>query len=347
MKQKYEYSLPTTSVWGSFDSGELWAKDKDEARELAEDLINNDILGINEALKNTDLSIDVDTDEVEVKLVFDLDSELTKLYEDFHGMEFNGLLFNNDIDREVFLTHPNLSDDIIYCVPFWDDNDRGINFAYGEDDDDDGVGDIVKHYVTVPCKLPTNKEEFEEFKIFYRGQLMTAVSKFATVDNVVLNREKKEYTVEGFLIPKQTIKFHDYSDWDSINDVTGNCVFDCQIDMEEYDDSEHYEFQFTDLNYVEGDDHTGFNLDDTPKFGGGYINRDYKGVVVEFNKLEVEYSDLDKVIEIRGFKVGGVLYEVHIDATGGREIFDVFAEYGEVTDEIRAVLDKAVEKIEC
>tara|TARA_R110002012_G_scaffold42523_2_gene115713 strand:+ start:9751 stop:9942 length:192 start_codon:yes stop_codon:yes gene_type:complete len=57
--------------------------------------------------------------------------------------------------------------------------------------------------------------------------------------------------------------------------------------------------------------------------------------------------DLHKLIEIRMITLQGEEYEVHIDATEQRFIFDVFSAnpYKKVTDEIRGILDKKVKQI--
>jgi hypothetical protein len=55
---------------------------------------------------------------------------------------------------------------------------------------------------------------------------------------------------------------------------------------------------------------------------------------------------VDKLIEIRSFKIKGIFYEVHVDATEARSIFEIFPERGVVTAEIREKLEEAVNKIE-
>ena len=55
---------------------------------------------------------------------------------------------------------------------------------------------------------------------------------------------------------------------------------------------------------------------------------------------------VDKIIEILGHQLNGVWYELHVDATEQREIFQIFAEKGEVTKEIWDELQKEVDKID-
>ena len=63
-------------------------------------------------------------------------------------------------------------------------------------------------------------------------------------------------------------------------------------------------------------------------------------------RVREDSIDLDKLIEIFSISYNGVYYEVHVDATDERSIFDVFAESGEVTDDIRTHLDEVVSKID-
>jgi hypothetical protein len=92
-----------------------------------------------------------------------------------------------------------------------------------------------------------------------------------TIDRVILSEHEKQYIVIGKGLPVQVVSFHDFSDWDSVNDLDGNAVFDVQID---FDDSvklkntdEYYQFQYVNLVVDEkGDISTGM---------------DYQGVKVE------------------------------------------------------------------
>jgi hypothetical protein len=261
------------------------------------------------------------------------------------GDECNGLLFNFDgsnntitlrypssvIDKmiglysEVYFEVMVVGNLISMSMFINDKHEESLNVNYG--------------------KIPTNSKGFEEFTKFLIGQLCTVESKFAEVDECILDRDKLEYTVHGFLIPRQTIGFDNYSDWDCIKGVMGQPIFDCQIDDDEDENGIIYNFQIVDLNYdVDGGF---FNLDDTPKVGGGYINRDYTGVHLVFKEEEpIEYCGLDKIVEVRNFKIGDVMYEVHIDATEERVMTNVYSANGEVTPSIMDRLEKYIEKIE-
>ena len=73
-------------------------------------------------------------------------------------------------------------------------------------------------------------------------------------------------------IPVQVRKFDSFSDWDSVQDLNGELVFDVQID---FDDSvkldnpnEYYQFQYVNLIWRENQDNWEVGLD-------------YEGVVPE------------------------------------------------------------------
>jgi hypothetical protein len=54
-----------------------------------------------------------------------------------------------------------------------------------------------------------------------------------TIDKVILNPSERQYVVIGKGIPVQVRRFDDYSDWDSVNDLNGEPVFDVQIDFDD------------------------------------------------------------------------------------------------------------------
>ena len=352
MKSKYEYNLNSYTVFGSFDYGEVIAENHQEAIDLAIDEITTDIKRMNE-LFNGEYSIDVDFGSLEVKEVFDFRMAMDEWGMNF-GDDCNNLQFNYDkSDGKMYLRYPQsvvermkpLFGEIYFQVSILNKEKKGLQIELYDNDrcEDD--------YVVTLTKLPSNSKEFNEFINYLIGQLCTVECKFANVDMCVLDKEKQEYTVEGFLIPQQTISFVTYSDWDCIHGVMGQPVFDCQIDMELYTEpdsnggkSEFYNFQYVDLNY---DAEEGvFNLDDTMRPFGGSTSRLYRGTSVMFTESEVEHCGLYSVQEVRSFRVDGIMYEVHIDSTNARVITNVYAEKGEVTDGIMKALEKAVEKIE-
>jgi hypothetical protein len=54
--KKYEYSVSTSTIWASFDFGEVEAENIQEARELAIDKLKYDFLKANEALNHCDVT---------------------------------------------------------------------------------------------------------------------------------------------------------------------------------------------------------------------------------------------------------------------------------------------------
>ena len=76
-----------------------------------------------------------------------------------------------------------------------------------------------------------------------------------TIDKVILNPSEKQYVVIGNGLPVQVRRFDDYSDWDSVNDLNGEPIFDVQIDFDdsvvEKDTDKYYQFQYVNLIYDE------------------------------------------------------------------------------------------------
>jgi hypothetical protein len=198
---------------------------------------------------------------------FNLSDELDALQQELDGQEINGLIFVGERAQggawhlSFKANVPSMKSVNIFCTPFAGVD--GITFQ------------IENNKAFVPCKRPTSYEEFDSWKKFYIGQLFVVQGKFATVSSVEVNHEEKTYTVDGFLIPKQTNDFDEYSDWDCLVDYNGNPIVDCQIDLDE-----DLQFQFVDYNYVidakEGESE--INLDDTENWGfGTYSCRNYRG----------------------------------------------------------------------
>jgi hypothetical protein len=286
----FDYKITSFSISTSFDYGEVEAENLEQAIVLAKEKINKDVDKANELLGGY-YSVDIDTDEIEVEERFDLDGAVLEFMKELEGKNFNGLTFNVDpMMGTGYLAYSNevaneIGDDIVfYGTPFFNGN-KGVEFQMMNNG-----GKVTSSMV--PCRVPDNAVSFERFKKFYIAQLHMVESKFAKVNKVTLDKERLEYTIEGFLVPKQTIKFDTYSDWDSIESYTGNPLFDCQIDMDEDLGEIVYQFQYMDLNY-DVDEKT-FNVDDTPKFGGGYINRDYRWCKVTQGKTKPDMHPLTK-----------------------------------------------------
>ena len=91
-----------------------------------------------------------------------------------------------------------------------------------------------------------------------------------SIDRVILNVEEKQYIVIGKGLPVQVRKFDDFSDWDSVEDLNGEPVFDVQID-DDPDCDNPYQFQYVNLEY----------RDDSVNGYGLYTGLDYQGVEPE------------------------------------------------------------------
>jgi len=88
-----------------------------------------------------------------------------------------------------------------------------------------------------------------------------------SIDRVILNVEEKQYIVIGKGLPVQVRKFDNFSDWDSVQNLDGEPVFDVQID-DDPDCDNPYQFQYVNLIWREDKDNWAIGLD-------------YEGVVPE------------------------------------------------------------------
>ena len=82
-----------------------------------------------------------------------------------------------------------------------------------------------------------------------------------SIDRVILNTSEKQYVVMGKGIPTQVRKFDSYSDWDSVQDLNGEPVFDIQIDSDEDMGKTIYQFQYVNLIWREDQDNWEIGLD--------------------------------------------------------------------------------------
>ncbi len=133
--------------------------------------------------------------------------------------------------------------------------------------------------IKVEDELGENLESIEDDEECPIGTFETDLP---SIDKVILNPIEKQYAVIGEGIPVQIRRFDDYSDWDSVNDLNGEPVFDVQID---FDDSvkmdnkdKYYQFQYVNIIY---------DKDGNPNTGD-----DYKSV----NELVITETPLAKVI---------------------------------------------------
>ena len=100
-----------------------------------------------------------------------------------------------------------------------------------------------------------------------------------TIDRVILNVGERLYLVIGKGIPVQIIKFDDFSDWDSVQNLDGTPVFDIQIDNDP-DCDEPYQFQYVNLIWREDEDNW-------------EVGMDYQGVKVEVTTTPIAQIVVD------------------------------------------------------
>ena len=89
-----------------------------------------------------------------------------------------------------------------------------------------------------------------------------------SIDRVILNTSEKQYVVIGKGIPTQVRKFDNYTDWDSVENLDGEPVFDVQIDDDNkingkfIGNAKHpYTFQYVNLIWREDQDNWEVGLD--------------------------------------------------------------------------------------
>ena len=92
-----------------------------------------------------------------------------------------------------------------------------------------------------------------------------------SIDRVILNVQEQQYIVIGKGLPVQVRKFDNFSDWDSVQDLNGEPVFDVQIDSDEDMGKTIYQFQYVNLEY----------RDDSINGYGLYTGLDYQSVEPE------------------------------------------------------------------
>jgi hypothetical protein len=88
-----------------------------------------------------------------------------------------------------------------------------------------------------------------------------------SIDRVILNVQEQQYLVIGKGLPVQVRKFDSFEDWDSVQNLDGEPVFDVQID-DDGEGEQPYTFQYVDLHWREDMDNW-------------YVGEDYQSVKVE------------------------------------------------------------------
>lgn len=73
--KRWRYSCSTTTIWTSFDGGEVTAYSKEEARALAKEALERDFKKANDALSHCDItlgwSIEFNADNIEIEEIND------------------------------------------------------------------------------------------------------------------------------------------------------------------------------------------------------------------------------------------------------------------------------------
>lgn len=81
-----------------------------------------------------------------------------------------------------------------------------------------------------------------------------------SIDRVILNVRERQYIIIGKGLPIQVRKFDNFSDWDSVQNLDGEPVFDVQID-DDPDCDNPYQFQYVNLIWREDQDNWEVGLD--------------------------------------------------------------------------------------
>lgn len=115
----------------------------------------------------------------------------------------------------------------------------------------------------VDTELGENLEEIEDDTECPIG---TFVTDLPTIDRVILNPLDKEYILMGKGLPVQVKKFDGYGDWDSVNNIHGEPVFDIQMDEDEYIKEGELSpcFQYVNLLYNDGEYEMGEDYQNVP-----------------------------------------------------------------------------------
>ena len=132
-------------------------------------------------------------------------------------------------------------------------------------DDDIIVASKRKILDKVQTELGENLEEIIDDEECPIGTFETDLP---SIDRVILNTSEKQYVVIGKGIPTQVRKFDNYTDWDSVENLDGEPVFDVQIDDDNQingkfiGNAKHpYTFQYVNLIWREDQDNFEVGLD--------------------------------------------------------------------------------------
>ena len=137
-----------------------------------------------------------------------------------------------------------------------------------EDATDDQIIQASKRMIIEKVNLELG-EHLESIEDDEECPIGTFETDLPTIDKVILNPIEKQYVVIGKGIPVQVRRFDNYSDWDDVNDLNGEPVFDVQIDFDDSvkmdNENNYYQFQYVNIIYDE---------DGNAKTGLDYYNAD-------------------------------------------------------------------------
>jgi hypothetical protein len=197
----------------------------------------------------------------------------------------------------------------------------------------------------------------------------------ATIDKVYLNVKEKQYLVVGTNLPVQVIEFESFSDWDTVNDMNDEPLFDVQIDDDMSGDTVTYNFQYVNLiPNPEDDGQTlimGSDWRNPDKlivtsvpiseiilmYANGFTVMDVnyiakRGVMdvlarVKEKKAKNSSMTLTTKIEIYDVDYNGKKLEVHVNATEERFRTGVYSEVtGDIAKEVYDYIDNELKKID-
>jgi len=78
-----------------------------------------------------------------------------------------------------------------------------------------------------------------------------------TIDRVILNPNTKEYLIIGKGMRTEKFSFDEFGEFNSVDSVDGNTMFDIQIDN--YEGEDKYDFQYVELEWYDDNWNQGSN----------------------------------------------------------------------------------------
>jgi len=109
----------------------------------------------------------------------------------------------------------------------------------------------------VDTELGENLEDIDDDEECPIGTFATDLP---SIDRVILNAIEKQYIVIGKGLPTQVVSFDSYSDWDSVQNLDGEPVFDVQIDEDDYEGKGVYTPNFQYVNLIWNAEQENWNM---------------------------------------------------------------------------------------